>query len=239
MIQQESRKHHSVPRFLLKPWAIDDVMNGYWWDSQYGHLACKRRGTRAFCSEIDLLTLERHDEGRDILENKFFGAIDTKGAVARDRLLRDGPEDLDEEGRCDFARLLLSLEARRPSVVRTLRDEGSRHLAKAIDSDPEILREMKSGGLSGEPSTYVAQHGISFKDRALASIQKLVDNPRVGGKLINSHWRVVRLGPHDGTLVLADRPLVRLNGYDHPEAAWFLPLDPYSRILRGELRRRP
>ena len=183
-----------------------------------------RYGSRDAGPVVDLLTLEWHDGGRDLLENKFFGAIDLKGAVARDRLLTDGPDPLDEEGRCDFSRLLLSLEARRPSFVHTLRDEGSRHLAKSIDSDPGILREMESEELSGEPSKYVAQHGISFKDRALANIQELVDNPKAGGTLINSHWRVIRLSPHDGTLVLADRPLLRLSGYDHPEAAWFLPL---------------
>ena len=55
---------------------------------------------------------------------------------------------------------------------------------------------------------------------------RLVDHPNIGSNLINAHWRVVRLGPRDGTLVLSDRPLVRLFGYDNPKAAWFLPLSP-------------
>ena len=149
--QQESHKHHYVPEFLLKPWAVDDDLNGYWWDARKGRLGCKRRGPGGFCYEIDLLTLKEHEDGRDVLERVFFGAIDAPGAVARDRLLKDGPESLDNDQRCDFARLLLSLEARRSAVVQKLRDGGS-YLAEALDSDSEILHAMETEGLFGPPS---------------------------------------------------------------------------------------
>ena len=225
MAQQESHKHHYVPEFLLKPWAVDDDLSGYWWDARKGRLGCKRRGSGGFCYEIDLLTLKEHEDGSDVLERVFFGAIDTPGAVARDRLLKDGPKSLDNDQRCDFARLLLSLEARRSPIVKALRDGGS-YLAKTLDSDPEILHAMESEGLSGPPSAYYEEQDGPLEDRALSNIQRLVDNPRIGGKLINSHWRVVHLGPRDETLVLSDRPLVRLFGYDHPRASWFLPLCP-------------
>ena len=181
--------------------------------------------TKAFCFEIDLLTLKEHEDGRDPLEQVFFGDIDTKGAVARQLLLEEGPASLDNEQRCNFARLLLSLEARRPTVVQRLR-EGRSFLANAIDNDPEIIDEIEAEGLSGSPSALLAGLGISLEDRALGNIQGLVDNPKVGDRLINSHWRLVRLGPCEGTLVLSDRPLVRLFGYEHPKASWFLPLGP-------------
>lgn len=147
------------------------------------------------------------------------------GAVVRDRLLNDGPESLDNDQRCDFARLLLSLEARRPATVQKLRDGGS-YLAEALDSDPEILQAMESEGLSGSPSAYYEEQAGPLEDRALSNIQQLVDNPRIGVSLINSHWQVVHLRSRDGTLVLSDRPLVRFFGYDHPKASWFLPLSP-------------
>ena len=53
-------------------------------------------------------------------------------------------------------------------------------------------------------------------DTVIAAMEAkhLVDNPKVGDRLINSHWRLVRLGPCEGTLVLSDRPLVRLFGYE-------------------------
>lgn len=57
-------------------------------------------------------------------------------------------------------------------------------------------------------------------------IQKLVDNPQVGGLLINAHWFVKHINPADGSLVLSDRPLIRFFGVDHPNATWLLPLTP-------------
>ncbi len=211
----------------MKPWAVDGEVNGFGWDERQGRLFCKRKGPKAFCHEIDLLTLEHHEKGRDVLECEYFGDVDSKGALARDRLVTDGPESLTHDERCDFARLLLSLEARRPPNVRRLRD-GASYLAKEVDIDPDIQRTMEQLGLSGTASEFLTEQGFSFEDRALSAIQKLVDNPQVGGTLINMRWRVKHLGPDDSTLVLSDRPLVRLKGYDHPDARWFLPLDPNS-----------
>jgi hypothetical protein len=91
---------------------------------------------------------------------------------------------------------------------------------------------MERQGLDGPPSAYVEQLGISLDDRALTTvIQRLVDNPEVGGRLINAYWHAVRLGPLDGSLVLSDRPLLRLRGYDHPGAAWILPLTPKAAFV--------
>ena len=226
MANEEAHQHHFVPQFLLRPWAVEGALRGYWWDERRGELACKLKGPKGFCCQIDLLTLRTHNLGRDALEKVFFGHIDTKGAEARDRILADGPYGLSGDEKCDFARLLLSLDARRPANVNTLRDVGRRRFAEALDGDHEILAAMADEGLAASPSSFVEQSGISLVDRALATIQGLVDNPKVGGKLISAHWRVVRLGPYDGSLVLADRPLIRLRGYDHPGAAWVLPLTP-------------
>ena len=60
--RQESRKHHYVPAFLMKPWTIDRVLNGYWWDTWNQRLRCKKRGTDGFCYEPYLVSLERHPE---------------------------------------------------------------------------------------------------------------------------------------------------------------------------------
>jgi hypothetical protein len=73
--------------------------------------------------------------------------------------------------------------------------------------------------------------GRPERRHALATIQGVVDNPEIGGRLINAHWHVVKLGTHDGAFVLADRPLICLRGYDHPGAAWVLPLTPKAAFV--------
>ena len=202
----------------MKPWAsADGLLRGYWWDSRKGRLQCRKNlGPRGFCSEFDLLMLNGHDEGPDVLERGFFAEVDSDGCVARDLLLWEGSESLSNDQRCDFARLLLSLEPRRPEAARRLREDSPQELASILNRDPNFLRAMEAERLSLPPPHTTSEHMFI----------RIVDNPKVGSRLINLHWRVVRLGPRDGTLILSDRPLVRFFGYDNPKAAWFLPLSP-------------
>ena len=229
MKPHESRRHHFVPEFLLRPWATNGVLNGYWWKGHTRRLACRRKGPKAFCYEIDLLTVECHEGGGEVLGREFFAAIDTRGAAVRDQLLAEGPDSLDVDQRRDFARLLLSLEARRPSTVdRWLRTEGSRFLANALNEDPETREAMASEGLSDTPSEWFERYAGSLEDRALATIQHLADHSVVGKSLINCRWSLVRTRDRADTFVLSDRPLVRVHGHDHPQAAWYLPLHPWT-----------
>ena len=221
--QQVSHKNHYVPRFLMKPWASEDGnLNAYWWNTRKGRLECNKKGTKAFCFEIDALTLEEHKEGPDALERGFFAEVDADGSVARELILREGPESLSNDTKCDFARLLLSLEARRPEVARRLREESPQEMANILDKDPILLCAMETEQMSLSPSAFMPLPCTISEHMFI----RLVDNPKMGGRLINAHWQVVRLGPRDGTLILSDRPLVRVLGYDNPKAAWFLPLSP-------------
>ena len=83
-----------------------------------------------------------------------------------------------------------------------------------------MLRAMEAERLSLPPSDF-APPSYTISEHMFI---RLVNNPMVGSRLINAHWRVVHLGAGDGTLILSDRPLVRFLGYDNPKAAWFLPL---------------
>jgi Protein of unknown function (DUF4238) len=226
---QVSDKNHYVPKLLLRPWLIEQDgqrnLYGYWWDTKTQKLACKKKGLDAFCFRPDLLSLHAHKLGRDALERVFFGEIDRKGAEARDLLVENGPTKLSAERRGDFARLLLSLDVRRPVNVKRVRMEGREYFAEGLNTDPQILAAMTKLDIRETPSDYTENVlGASLEDRALAGIQRLVDNPTVGKFLINAHWDLKKLGPSDGSFVLSDRPLIRINGYDSPGAIWVLPL---------------
>ena len=225
--QQDSHKHHYVPNFLMRPWTIDGLLNGYSWETWRQRLRCRKSGTDGFCYQRHLVSLEQHPEGRDVLERQFFGEVDSKGARARDRIMEDGPQSLRSTERCDFARVMLSLEVRAPEFVASIRTK-TLELAESMDSDAEILEAMKLKGISGAPSQwYTSEVGHAMQDRSFArAVQRLVDNPNIGGRLINGQWQLVRLGGRDGTFVLADHPVVRL-----PErGVWFLPLGPRAAL---------
>lgn len=229
---QESRRHHYVPEFLLNPWLVthrstQNVLIGYWWNVRTGELEFKLRGAKSFCFQMDLLTLSNHDLGRDAIEWIFFGDIDTKGAAARSVILASGIRGLNAESRTDFARLLLSLEARRPAIIdRARRNAG--FLKEGLDSDPELVRTLREQDIAMKPSEYFLRYLSqgTFEDRAVAIVQRLVENPKIGHRLINAYWGVRQIGPKGLSLVLADRPLIRHEAYDHPSGNWILPLTP-------------
>jgi hypothetical protein len=221
------RNHHFVPQFLLRPWQVDGVLHGYYWHQWKDALACKRKSPRAFCSQLDLLTLHSRRIRRDALETVFFGDIDTRGALVRDLLLENGADPIASEQRSEFARLLLSLDLRRPAAIERLRANGHRTFVEGLDNDPALVAELAKGGIEGPPSRFAEEYfKTSLEDRALLIVQNMVDNREIGGRLINAHWHVARIPEGNGTLILADRPLIRIFGYDHPKAVWLLPLTP-------------
>jgi hypothetical protein len=68
---------------------------------------------------------------------------------------------------------------------------------------------------------------MEFRGPRLAAYQRLVDNPAVGGRLINASWYLKKLRLEHGSLMLSDRPLIRTtHGADHPGATWVLALGP-------------
>jgi hypothetical protein len=227
--KETSADHHSVPRFVLRPWTVpnargQELLHGYWWNERKQELWCRQRGVSGFCVHEHLLSLKRHTEGPDAIERMFFGEVDTQGAAARNKMLSRGPESLSSEERSAFARVMMSLEARRPPLVRRLRD-GGKYMADSLDNDPKILEGMVEYGLTGRPSEIVEQQ-YSLQDKALTIIQSVVDNPTIGQRLINAHWEIRELGRWDGTLVLSDRPLVRKGDFENKNILWYLPLSP-------------
>lgn len=238
MAQNPARKHHFVPKLLLRPWLIQGNLYGYYFDINKRQLQCRILGLDGFCYGQDLWSFKTDKRGKDAIEREFFGPVDTKGAAARTIILYQEPAKLTEEQRCDFARLLLSLDVRRPRNVNLLRKELPNYYAMGLDQDPVIQAALAESGIDATPSRFLEDRlGRSLEDRALSIIPKLVDNPKVGEYLINAHWGVKGLRLNDGSLVLADRPLIRMphdgrmQRYDSPHAIWILPLTPGAAFI--------
>ncbi|MBB3019536.1 hypothetical protein FHR70_002601 [Microvirga lupini] len=216
---------------LLRPWLKEEPSRqfnlwGYHWDTRRQQLACKRRGLDGFCCQINLLSLSALHLERDAIERIFFGQIDTKGAIARNALIELGPSGINEEQRLDFARLIISLEARRPTNVDMLR-MGARSFIDLLDDNAEVRTHFEHQGISDRPSSYFEQmNGSTIEDKILTVVQRLTDSPRAYGPLIEAHWQLLRLGSGDGSLLLADRPLVRYGTITSEDGVWLLPLAP-------------
>lgn len=228
---QTTHKHHYVPEFLLKKWALspnDSSVCAYYWDRHRNTLSCRTRGAKAFCYELDLFAVNVRDKPPDVLETKFFGPIDTQGAAAMDKLVKNGIEALTGDDRFHFTRFLCSFEPRRPSLIHELRERGPEIMEQDIDNDQSFRAVLQEHGFDKDPSFYARQRGLLSEDRAVANVQGLVDDRNYGPKFINWHWSVARARTGQGAFVLSDRPLIRKKAFDDPEAVWLLPLDPYT-----------
>lgn len=87
-----ARKHHYVPKFLLRPWLLEvrqqSVLRGAYWHFRRDVFRVKERGLDSFCFQIDLLSTKAAGLPPDRYETGFFSDVDTKGAIIRDMLLR-------------------------------------------------------------------------------------------------------------------------------------------------------
>ena len=222
--QQISHRQHHVPEFLMRPWAEDGVLSGYRWNPYRKTIECKRLGPKAFCYKIDAWMLDSHPLGRDALERLFFSPLDDEGAEARDILLDKGVQGLDVNYRCAFARLLLSLEVRKPQYI-----EQVYKLSNDFDEDAELLSALEQEGESGTPSEWWrANAGYSVRDKLMTNFVGFSDNSKIGKSLINMKWTVSRVSKDSDSLILSDQPLIRFGGLDDPDVKWLLPLDPRS-----------
>ena len=209
----------------------DNNLRGLWWDQQKRLLRCKAKGVGAFCFQLDLLTTKTRRGMSDQLE-RDFEQIDTPGIVARDRISNGGPHSLSLEGRCHFARLLMSLECRRPSNVAKIRT-AALTAGKLLDSDPEVLQAFQQEGIEIRPSTWYAQEALDgpLSESSFVELMRaVVDHAPTGKKLINGRWARIDFDSRHGTLVLSDRPLLAVGSIVSNEEKWIwaTPLSPTS-----------
>jgi hypothetical protein len=217
----------------MRPWVKQGV-NGqnelcaFYIEPRTGETRIKRRSPKSFCNQLDLLSLRQHALGRDVIERVVFGDVDSKGAIARDLLLTAGPTRLSAEQRSDFARFLMSLEARRPAMVSKLRAQEG-FFADQLSQDAEVLELMRAEGLTESPVEFFERAGgVAVADRVMLIIQKLTDSPDIGRWIVNANWIIFRVKLAEGSLLLSDRPLIRVHGLAKPGATFVLPLTPQA-----------
>ena len=97
-----------------------------------------------------------------------------------------------------------------------------------MDSDQSFRVVLQEKDSHEDPSFYAKGLGLPSEDRAVAKVQDLVNDGDRDQKFINWHWRLARARFGQGTFLLSDRPLIRKYAFDHIEAVWVIPLDPFT-----------
>lgn len=220
--------HHYVPRFILREWLVDvdhqRVLRGHYYDQFSNSMRTRLRGENFFCTVPNLFTVRGLPAGDDAIERHFFKSLDDAAAIAHKMILCGDP--LSNRQRVDFVRLLLSLEARYPRMVRFVRQRGATN-ALLMNSDSEIRQLLDEWG-DARPANVVWDElvGFSSEDQAMETVQKLTINEKIGRALTNAWWGTLRRSEDCDAFVLGDRPLIRIKGQLARNNVWILPISP-------------
>lgn len=138
---------------MLRAWADpkDGKVHAYRLDVE--SIPKSRRSPRGTGFEADLWTLEAPhvpEDGRDVVEQRFFQAVDDRAAVVRDHMLTNPGVTLSTNQASDWARFLMSLRLRQPHLVSALKSAASDYLRRCLDDDPSQYRAVT--GLDSPPN---------------------------------------------------------------------------------------
>jgi hypothetical protein len=140
----EPINHHSVPQFYLAKWARDDGRVARY-HRPHGKVEVSWRMPKHVGFEERLYTLEGYPaERQQSIETSFFKPVDDAVAPILTHLINHGPVDLDNAGRSDWTRFIMSSQHRNPHSlleIRAMIDSIIRQNIEAQAEQYELTRE--------------------------------------------------------------------------------------------------
>ena len=162
-----------------------------------------------------------------IVETKFFRAVDNNAAPVLESMLRVGPGALDNDNRRSWTLFLISMLMRSP---HSLDEIGSvingffrANLEKSHQSDYAASRQ---------PDDPVSIYDFAMKrtpelaQAYKAALPDMIDNDVIGQQIINMRWAMLTLSATPHTLLTGDRPCMTSRGIADPGCMLSLPVSP-------------
>lgn len=229
-------RHHYVPQFLLRPWAEknnDGKIEVFRLDLK--QIPSSRLTPKHTGYEENLYALTKAEvAGMDqqAVEKQFLRQVDNSGAHVRNKLDHDGLHSLTIDERTDWARFLMSLRIRQPDVVQMLRTMAADRLRGTLAAQPELYEEL--AGLEDPPTLeewteknfpgLIENFGMSF-------FHKLIDNGKIGEKILRMKWWIWDFSRAPYELLLADHPCIFTSAIDDPNLIVALPIAPKKAFM--------
>ena len=221
----QPKRHHYLPVFYLKRWV-----------GSRGRV-CRyyRPRDRVVASDVgpdftgyeDGLYQLDGTANPQIVETKFFRAVDNNAAPILESMLRVGPGALDNDKRRSWTLFLMSMLMRSPhsldEIGSVINDFFRANLEKSHQSDYAASRQ---------PDDPVSIYDFTMKrtpDLAQAykaALPDMIDNDVIGQKIINMRWEILNLSAAPHTLLTGDRPCMTSRGIADPVCMLSLPVSP-------------
>lgn len=239
---RKNQKHHYLPIFYLSRWtsAADHKLQCF--QRINGRIVTSRLAPKHTAYERGLNSLSHTSDPaiRDMLEEKFFsGVIDSQAAPAI-KIVADGKGvGLMAEHAVRIAMFMLSIRARHPEAMRSIREVGTQLLTNELNRDPAEYDAIRA---ETDPSTLLAYmrdvQPFQLENFAMMRLPTLVTNERLVMRAGEMLWRVIDCSKARVDLLLGDRPcLIEGNWYADGPCVIVFPISPTVLLVLGTDRK--
>ncbi len=226
---QVSKKHHYLPEFYLKRWAIGGRLVQF--SKPYGNLVKAKPVHPSETGFVNkLYALEGFSGTRaSTLEDHYFQPVDTRAADALARLEVAGAVVNDRE-RVGWGQFLLSLVLRHPENVALLK---ARFREAVLTTTPESEKAYRRGRGATHPPTLreaielkMTQDPGRVSRAALGLVADGASSDKLGNHLINMIWGSLTFPFDIPALFTSDRPVHWFNPLSSPDCHILVPIGP-------------
>lgn len=223
-----SIKHHYIPAFYLKRWAVDGNVIQFS-KVHKGKITVLARAPEATGFENRLYEMKGHDPAvAQQFEELYFKPLDTKAAECIEMLHRQGHvAPWTSETRSDWTRFMLSLLLRCPEDIKIFRDWWTVDFDRTnAEAEDRYLKSRKPDDPKSF-SDYLATQPLWVKERAMfATLNTLLEGEDIGKHINTMHWRVLQTPASAPLLLTSDRPVLRTNSLYRDGDHIALPIGP-------------
>lgn len=233
-------RNHYVPQFLQRPWTSkhDGALQVIHITATGVHSTRKTPKSTGY--QEDLLSLTRDTIGqrsKHDIEKVVLQQVDNDAALIRAKLHDRQLKTLTHDERCAWVRFIMSLRVRDPAIVRELVSQSDQELRRSLTEDHDDYVQLSD---DGGPASLEAWTELKFpgliENFGLTFFHDLLNDDKIGNKLLQLKWWVFDVSPAPHPLLLGDRPCIFFEGIDDPNLSIALPIAPDKVFIatRGE-----
>jgi hypothetical protein len=186
-------KHHFIPEFLLKQWAVNEGKLWRFVQPIPGkivpkHVAPAEIGYKKHLYSLPGLPASQAQK----VETSFMSPLDSLAAEAHQLLLLDKAENMSIEHRSAWSRFIMSLWYRTPDGLHYLKKAMNLILRLPDDSMNKSYKCLRTRGSAESIEDIIAELEPEFPEKtAIYTLPELIDNPINGRRINNMNWFVV------------------------------------------------
>lgn len=225
--QNPPKRHHFVPKFLLRNWATADKKIVVYRKLATGKVVHDRVAAKGAGYEEDLYTFPGLGETATVVETKLWGPLDDNASKVVAKMMAPGGGNLTQEEMVWWSHFLVAMLLRNPESTKSLKQT-----AKVVwtSSGPKTQAEYDAHKGPNDPATL--EEWLAADDPAGSEVlgvklfQTLALNEKVAAFIGAMTWKVLSFTNTPAKLITSDRAIFASNGLAKENGQIILPLGP-------------